>query len=179
VLAVVVATWWAVPADALTEARILDVSCGGLRIVQTGLPPDTRFEVEALDAADGRVLTESVARSTTGGRLDVRLATDLRGVHRLHGEVTRTAGDEEYGEADVDLNARCQVVGRKPVSAPTPGAASVPPPSGHVAEPSPAASQPRDSSGGGHGLGLGLLGGSLAVFGAALAVVVRRRRGSA
>jgi hypothetical protein len=178
VLALVAAAWWALPADALTEARILDVTCGGLRIVQTGLPPDTLFEAEAIDAVDGRVLTEREVRSTADGGLDVRLTADLHGVHRLHGEVSRAADDEEYGEADVDLNAHCRIVGRKPLSPSTPGSSSVPAPSGRAAAPSPAADQPHDPAGDDHWLSLGILAAAVGAFGAGLFLLARRRRGA-
>ena len=86
--------------------------------MQTGLPPNTEFEVEAIDAATARPLAEVDAHSTKAGSLDVTLTANLRGVRRLHGEVKKAADDTEYGEADVDLNRHCHVVGKDPAGPP-------------------------------------------------------------
>jgi hypothetical protein len=111
-----------IPAAALTEARIVDVTCGGLTVVQTGLPPRALFDVEAIDGADGRLLVERETRSSADGRLRLRLHTDLHGIRRLHAEVERQhVQNSEYGEADVDLNRHCSVVGTKPVPVRSPG----------------------------------------------------------
>jgi hypothetical protein len=115
------------PACALTEARIVDVTCDGLRVVQTGLPPSTGFVVEAINAANGRTLAERTVRSTPGGRLDVRLRTDLHHIRRLHGEVAKAGSpDAEYGEADVSLDAHCRVTGTSPLPQPTTSATPSP-----------------------------------------------------
>jgi hypothetical protein len=171
VAAVVLALVFVLPAAALTEARIIDVSCAGLTVVQTGLPPDTGFEVTAVDAAKGRLLTERLARSSATGDLRVRLRTGLHGVHRLHAEVERThVRNAEYGEADVDLGRHCRVVGRRPVSLTT----ATPAPSG-----TPAATPATSSTEGSSALDVvwWVLGGTA---GLALAtwvgVVLRRRR---
>lgn len=114
-------------AEALTEARIVDVTCTGLTVVQTGLPHHAQFEVNASNAARGQTLAERRVRTGADGRLRVRLPADLHGVRRLHAEVERLhVHNSEYGEADVDLNRQCHVVGQAPSSPapalPTPSA---------------------------------------------------------
>ena len=152
------------PAEALTEARIVNVSCSGMRVVQTGLPPRTAFRVEAIDARDGSRLAEREARSTEAGRLDVRIHVDLHGVHRLHGEVSKVNSPKaEYGEADVSLDRHCRVTGTQPVALPstqTPGA--------------PATAAPTKGSGDGTWLAVAVGAGVLALVAGLL--LGRRRR---
>lgn len=96
------------------------MTCGGLTVVQTGLPPRAAFEVEAINGFNGKVLEKRKVRSSATGRIRIRLHTDLHGIHRLHAEVERLhVKNSEYGEADVDLNRHCRVVGTEPVPAPT------------------------------------------------------------
>ncbi|MDQ1696405.1 MAG: hypothetical protein QOJ03_1758 [Frankiaceae bacterium] len=154
----------AAPAVALTEARIIDVSCHGMRIVQTGLPPRAEFTVEALNAADGQVLAERRVRSSARGRLDVTFRISLRGVHRLHGEVSKRSG--EYGEADVSLDARCRVTGTGP------------PPEPPLTQPTstaPAAGSPDAGTGGIPAWGWAAGGGGLAALAVLVTVAVTRR----
>jgi hypothetical protein len=92
----------------LTEVRISQVSCRGLRATQTGLPPRTPFEVKVIDP--DTVTTLKVVRVTADGRgrLDARIAVSLRGLLRVLVEVERADGAEaEYGEAGTDLRLPC------------------------------------------------------------------------
>lgn len=99
------------------------MSCAGFRVVQTGLPPRTVFEVEAIDGATGRPLAETDTRSSAAGRLEVRVRAPLRRVRQLHVEVQRTdVHNSEYGEVDADLGPGCRVVGTGPAGPPEPGA---------------------------------------------------------
>jgi len=85
---------------ALDEAQIVEVTCTGLRTVQQGLPPDTEVSVRVLDATRGGLLAAVDGVSGRGGRLDVPVAVDLRGVEHLVVEVVREGPPEvEYGEA--------------------------------------------------------------------------------
>lgn len=143
----------ALPAAALTEARIIKVTCGGLTVVQTGLPPRAAFEVEAINGFNGRRLEEREVRSSPTGQIRVRLHTDLRGIHRLHAEVERShVKNSEYGEADVDLDGHCRVVGARPVPVPTPSpsstAASTPPTTVAVDGPDPDSGWPWEATAG-------------------------------
>jgi hypothetical protein len=145
-LAVAATLAGATAALALTEARIVQVTCAGLTVVQTGLPPNAPFDVTAINGANGRVLTERRVHSTSTGRLLVRLHTDLHGVRRLHSEVERAhVRNSEYGEADVDLNRHCAVVGTKPVPVRTSSSSASAAPS---TRPTPIAFDGPDANGG-------------------------------
>jgi len=105
--------------------------------VQTGLPPRALFDVDAINGATGELLIERETRSTVDGKLRIRLHTDLHGVRRLHAEVEREhVKNSEYGEADVDLNRHCTVVGTKPVPVRTSSSSAAAVPS---AQPTPIA----------------------------------------
>lgn len=157
----------ATPALGLTEARIIRVSCAGLTVIQHGLPPGKLFEVTASNAARGKILIERKARSSARGDLSVRLRTDLHGVRRLHAEVERLhVRNSEYGEADVDLNRRCQIVGQAPASP-----APAPAPSADVT------TAPVGSDSSSHWLVWAGLGAVIGLAGAAgCGLAVRRRR---
>lgn len=92
----------------LTEAQIVDVTCSGIRVTQTGLPEGDRIEVVVSDPAP---TTTRLATATTvsgpGGTIDVRLSFSLRGHERIHVEVEDLDRGAEYGETGTDLGSRC------------------------------------------------------------------------
>jgi hypothetical protein len=105
-------------AIALDEAQIHDVTCAGLRVTQRGLPASQQVEVELVDTRHGRELAAKVVRTDAAGRLDVRLAADLRGVPQVLVEVK--IGSSEYGEAGADLPQPCSASPGPPVLATAP-----------------------------------------------------------
>jgi MYXO-CTERM domain-containing protein len=132
----------AVAASALDEARIVEVSCDGLRVSQQGLPGGTAFEVGVIDAPSGAKLAEADVTSTAAGTIDVRIAARLRDVRQIVVEVERRSDGAEYGEVGADLPQPCST---------TPAAPSplLPSPSSSVApsgEPTPAAAAKDDGT---------------------------------
>jgi hypothetical protein len=92
----------------LTEVRITNVTCTGLRASQTGLPPRTAFEVKIINPDTVARLKTVDVTTDSKGRLDVRVAVSLGGLSRVLVEVERSgAAEAEYGEQGMDLHLPC------------------------------------------------------------------------
>jgi hypothetical protein len=84
------------------------VTCDGLRVTQTGLPPSTEFEVIVLNPEKPFPrLREVKVDSDARGRLDVKVRVSLRGLRRVDVEVERKSDEEEFAETGVDLDLPC------------------------------------------------------------------------
>jgi MYXO-CTERM domain-containing protein len=136
----------AVAASALDEARIVEVSCDGLRVSQQGLPGGTVFEVGVIDAPSGAKLAEADVTSTAAGTIDVRIAARLRDVRQIVVEVERRSDGAEYGEVGADLPQPCSTASAAPsplLPSPSSSPSSAAAPS---CEPTPAAGKKDDGT---------------------------------
>lgn len=92
----------------LTEVQILDITCTGARITQTGLPPGDRFRIVVSDPAPTtRVLASVVLNSDLLGGIDIHVAFQRGAAKRLHVEVEDLDRGAEYGETGTDLTTTC------------------------------------------------------------------------
>jgi hypothetical protein len=97
-------------AAALDEAQVVSASCDGVRVRQTGVPPDTAVELVAVDAVQGGDLGSVRAVASRAGVVDATVPARLTHVARVVVEVERASDKAEIGEAATDLPQPCSRV---------------------------------------------------------------------
>jgi hypothetical protein len=82
-------------AHAAPGVELRDVSCKGLTVVGSGLPPDTRLTVAISEDLDSPVVRRATVRTSTTGWFQVRLDVPMKGFEEVYAGVGK-AGAARY-----------------------------------------------------------------------------------
>ena len=117
------------PPAAVDSPRLEQVTCQGLRIRQSGLPPQRLLVVEITNPETGQEFARQQVLSDEAGDIEARITAGFHGARQLAVEVEAERGDEEveFAEAIHEFDHPCPAA---PAGAPASRPASVPLPVG-------------------------------------------------
>jgi hypothetical protein len=106
------------PAAAVVDSpRLEQVTCHGLRILQSGLPPQRLLVVEITNPETGQEFARQQVLSDAAGGIDASITAGFHGARQLAVEVEAERGDEgvEFAETIHEFDRACPAA---PASAP-------------------------------------------------------------